>query len=82
MGYRRLTPGLDSGNRVIFHGHVGDSWNTWQALISPDTWRVESHPASHVRDNGRSGRIDDLERPDGVHEPNERCRHLEPANRH
>jgi len=33
---------IGSGNRVIFHGHVGDSWNTWQALISPDTWRVSA----------------------------------------
>jgi serine/threonine protein kinase len=31
---------VGNGNRVIFHGHVGDSWNTWQAVISPDTWRV------------------------------------------
>ena len=28
------------GNRVVFHGHVGDSWNTWQVALSPDSWRV------------------------------------------
>jgi serine/threonine protein kinase len=33
---------VGNGNRLIFHGHVGDSWNTWQALISPDSWRVDS----------------------------------------
>ena len=28
------------GNRVVFHGHVGDSWNTWQVVLSPDSSRV------------------------------------------
>jgi serine/threonine protein kinase/Tol biopolymer transport system component len=28
------------GNRIVFHGHVGDSWNMWQVAISPDTWQV------------------------------------------
>jgi serine/threonine protein kinase len=31
---------VGDGSRVIFHGHVGDSWNMWQVAISPQTWEV------------------------------------------
>jgi Tol biopolymer transport system component len=29
-----------AGNYILFHGHVGDSSNMWQAAIDPETWRV------------------------------------------
>ncbi len=28
------------GNRVLFHGNIGDSSNMWQVAISPENWRV------------------------------------------
>ncbi len=31
---------VGEGSRVIFHGHVGDSWNMWQVAISAQTWQV------------------------------------------
>jgi eukaryotic-like serine/threonine-protein kinase len=33
-----------SGSRLVFHGHVGDSWNMWQVTISPETWQVTGAP--------------------------------------
>ena len=33
-----------AGNRVLFHGSVGDSSNMWQVAISPETWRVTGAP--------------------------------------
>ncbi len=35
---------VQAGNRVIFHGHVGDSWNMWQVPLSPDGWQVNGPP--------------------------------------
>jgi eukaryotic-like serine/threonine-protein kinase len=32
------------GDRIVFHGHVGDSWNMWQVAISPGTWQVRGAP--------------------------------------
>jgi eukaryotic-like serine/threonine-protein kinase len=36
------TPDAWSGNRIVFHGHVGDSSNLWQAGIAPQTRRVST----------------------------------------
>jgi Tol biopolymer transport system component len=36
------TPDAWSGNRIVFHGHVGDSSNLWQAGIAPQTRRVSA----------------------------------------
>ena len=36
------TPDAWSGNRIVFHGHVGDSSNMWQAGIAPQTRRVSA----------------------------------------
>jgi eukaryotic-like serine/threonine-protein kinase len=33
-----------AGDRIIFHGHVGDSWNIWQVPISPAVWQVRDRP--------------------------------------
>ena len=33
-----------AGDRIVFHGHVGDSWNMWQVAISPQTWQVRGTP--------------------------------------
>jgi eukaryotic-like serine/threonine-protein kinase len=33
-----------AGNRILFHGIVGDSSNMWQVAISPETWRVTGAP--------------------------------------
>ena len=33
-----------AGNRILFHGHVGDSSNMWQISIDPDTWTVTGTP--------------------------------------
>ena len=38
---------VGAGNRIIFHGHVGDSWNMWQVPLSPGAWRV-SGPAARA----------------------------------
>jgi eukaryotic-like serine/threonine-protein kinase len=35
---------VGAGNRIIFHGHVGDSWNMWQVPLAPGTWRVSKAP--------------------------------------
>ncbi len=35
---------VQAGNRIVFHGHVGDSWNTWQLALSPNTWQVSGAP--------------------------------------
>ncbi len=32
------------GSRVLFHGHVGDSWNMWQIPISVDSGQVGGAP--------------------------------------
>ncbi len=33
-----------AGNRIVFHGHVGDSWNMWQVAIAPQNWHVRAAP--------------------------------------
>jgi Tol biopolymer transport system component len=33
-----------AGNRVLFHGNVGDSSNIWQVPVSSQTWRVSGAP--------------------------------------
>ncbi len=33
-----------AGNRILFHGHVGDSSNMWQVAISPESWHVSGTP--------------------------------------
>ncbi len=35
---------VNAGNRILFHGNVGDSSNLWQVPISPNDWRVSSAP--------------------------------------
>jgi Tol biopolymer transport system component/tRNA A-37 threonylcarbamoyl transferase component Bud32 len=35
---------VGAGSRIIFHGHVGDSWNLWQVPLAPGTWRVSGAP--------------------------------------
>jgi serine/threonine protein kinase/Tol biopolymer transport system component len=32
------------GNRIIFHGHVGDSSNLWQLPLVPGTWQASMAP--------------------------------------
>ena len=32
------------GNRIVFHGRIGDSSNTWQIAMSPRTWQVNGAP--------------------------------------
>jgi eukaryotic-like serine/threonine-protein kinase len=32
------------GNRVLFHGSIGDSSNMWQVAISPENWSVSGTP--------------------------------------
>jgi serine/threonine protein kinase/Tol biopolymer transport system component len=32
------------GNRILFHGHLGDSANMWQVPIADGTWRVSGTP--------------------------------------
>ena len=71
-----------AGNRILFHGSVGDSSNMWQVAISPGSWRDQRHAAaSDIRHDRRSRGLGDLRRADGVHQPNDGSRHLEPANR-
>ena len=31
-----------TGNRVVFHGHVGDSWNMWQVAMAPGSWQIDA----------------------------------------
>ena len=31
---------VGEGNRILFHGHVGDSANMWQVPIAAGTWRI------------------------------------------
>ena len=33
-----------AGNRVLFHGNVGDSSNMWQVAIDPERWQVSGVP--------------------------------------
>jgi serine/threonine protein kinase/Tol biopolymer transport system component len=33
-----------AGNRILFHGSVGDSSNLWQVAITPAGWRVNGAP--------------------------------------
>jgi hypothetical protein len=33
-----------AGNRILFHGIVGDSSNMWQVAISSDRWRITGKP--------------------------------------
>jgi Tol biopolymer transport system component len=35
---------VGGGSRIIFHGHVGDSWNMWQVPLAPATWRLTGAP--------------------------------------
>jgi Tol biopolymer transport system component len=35
---------VDAGNRVIFHGRVGDSSNVWQLPLAPGTWLANAAP--------------------------------------
>ena len=35
---RKPDPG--PATALVFHGHVGDSWNMWQVALSPQTWQV------------------------------------------
>ena len=71
-----------AGNRVLFHGSVGDSSNMWQVAISPETWRVNgAATAGDVRHDRRSGCLGHLGRTDGVHQPDDGGGHLEPADR-
>ena len=35
---------MRAGNRILFHGNVGDSSNMWQVAISPETWHVSGTP--------------------------------------
>ncbi|HEY7500338.1 MAG TPA: protein kinase [Vicinamibacterales bacterium] len=35
---------VNDGNRILFHGHVGDSSNIWQVPMTPGTWRVSGTP--------------------------------------
>ena len=35
-----------AGNRILFHGSVGDSSNMWQVAISPETWRAQRRAAA------------------------------------
>jgi serine/threonine protein kinase/Tol biopolymer transport system component len=35
---------VSAGNRIVFHGHVGDSSNMWQIAIDPATWQITSAP--------------------------------------
>ncbi len=71
-----------AGNRILFHGNVGDSSNMWQVAIAPERWRVSgSAAAGDVRHDRRSGRLGHLGRTNGVHQPDDGGRHLEPADR-
>ena len=33
-----------AGNRILFHGSVGDSSNMWQVAVSPESWHVSGTP--------------------------------------
>jgi len=33
-----------AGNRILFHGRVGDSSNMWQIAVSPGNWHVSGAP--------------------------------------
>jgi Tol biopolymer transport system component len=33
-----------AGNRIVFHGRIGDSSNTWQMDLSPGSWKVSEAP--------------------------------------
>jgi eukaryotic-like serine/threonine-protein kinase len=35
---------VGAGNRILFHGNIGDSSNVWQVAVSPTGWRVTSSP--------------------------------------
>ncbi|MGH9371589.1 MAG: protein kinase domain-containing protein, partial [Vicinamibacterales bacterium] len=35
---------VGAGNRVLFHGNIGDSSNLWQAAITPKGWRINGAP--------------------------------------
>jgi eukaryotic-like serine/threonine-protein kinase len=35
---------VGAANRIIFHGHIGDSWNMWQVPLAPGTWRLTGPP--------------------------------------
>ncbi|MGH9257947.1 MAG: protein kinase domain-containing protein [Vicinamibacterales bacterium] len=35
---------VQAGNRILFHGHVGDSGNMWQMALSPNSWNVSGVP--------------------------------------
>ena len=35
---------VGAANRIIFHGHIGDSWNMWQVPLAAGTWRLSGPP--------------------------------------
>ena len=35
---------VGTGHRVVFHALVGDSWDTWQVAIAPQTWQLSEGP--------------------------------------
>jgi serine/threonine protein kinase/Tol biopolymer transport system component len=35
---------MAAGNRILFHGNIGDSSNLWQVAITPNGWRVNGVP--------------------------------------
>ena len=35
---------MSAGNRILFHGNIGDSSNIWQVAISPENWHVGGTP--------------------------------------
>lgn len=35
---------VGAGNRVLFHGNIGDSSNLWQVAITPKDWRINGAP--------------------------------------
>ena len=47
----------------------------------PGAWRSAGRPSGDVRHDRRSGRLGDLRRTDGVHQPHDGGGHLEPADR-
>ena len=81
-GYPLLMPGLNAATASFFTGTWVIRGTSGRSPCRPDGWRVGAAAASHLRHHGRSRRIDDLERADGVHEPNEQRGYLELAHRH
>ena len=73
---------VGAGNRILFHGHVGDSSNMWQVAHSRrDVARHRRAAARDIRHHRGSRSLGDLRRAHGVHQPNDGSRYLEPADR-